>query len=74
MSWQQSTNVLFFLFFLLPAAPLLRSLFAAVADLKARHVVQVCCKAELKYQDERSGCPEHAGGGWGRCNNEGDVR
>ena len=74
MSWQQSTNVFFFLLLLLPAAPLLWFLFAAVADLKAGHVVQVCCKAELKYQDECSGCPEHAGGGWGRCNSEGGVR
>ena len=58
MLWQQSANVLLLLLlFLLLVALLLWSLLAAVADLQTGHIAQVCCKAELKYQDECSGCP-----------------
>ena len=57
--WQQSASILLFLLFLLFLLlfVLLGSLLAPVADLQAGDVVQVCCKAELEYQDECSGCP-----------------
>lgn len=58
MLWQQSTDVLLILLlFLLMVALLLWPLLAVVADLQTGHIAQVCCKAQLKYQDECSGCP-----------------